>query len=330
MNSVDKVGNQSREAQFLQKRHDRASAQKSNRDLKYGDDQTTILNSNDNRSIQKQRLEFWLEFKRLVKDLHSRLAMLQGKPEETIDTQERFCQDDHIHKSSKDQELLKVDCKNIPSLSLDLMYVTVQQRNEANSKLLQIQLSIRALSSYTLLSKINCVTSQKQEVPPLLPEYFIKESMPELPVTDSRLLNEEIKSLKEQLEVVQNIIFPTEKFRFHRYHALRQKQDCLIGNALDNLGKENKYDRSDLGNKKHQLGQNPKVVVPHTFQHKFDGLRLIDKKNCGINVEMDGTINIKTSSTSVSTKSHLSSIKKNNVKGASFLIHGLDNCNVTL
>jgi len=232
-------------------------------------------------TVQHQRKAFWLTFKDECGSLSSRLDAL-------------YCSDDESKNAEK-------------------LYVTAQQRNVALSKVQEIQWVIRALQHYTLDS--NKLTVAEEQY---LPTQFKGHSMPELPVADQRLANFEIKTLKEKSKIVQNVVCPKEKFRFHRYRALLDKRG-LKEPGLEEEEEEEEGDANIVVNEEEE--QNDEI--PEGSLHVlFNGMTLADKKQCNLIVQSDGAIKCMDSVASDDVK-----LKGNASK--SFLVRKLDSCQIT-
>lgn len=139
--------------------------------------------------------------------------------------------------------------------------------------------------------------------------------MPELPVADQRLANVDIKTLKEKSKIVQTVVSPNEKFRFHRYRALLDKRE------LKDPGPEEEEEAGDaniVGNEEEQDDEIPE----DSAYVLFNGMTLADKKQCNLTVQSDGTIKYMDSVASDDVK-----FKGNTAR--SFLVQKLDNCQIT-
>jgi hypothetical protein len=247
----------------------------------------TVLHQNDgSTNAQLRRKEFWQVFKQECSSLHDRLSSFAGQQQEH--QQQNTLQD---------------------KISL----VTAQQRNDAYEKLQQIKLSLRALHLYTLRSTKLTSDSLK-----FLPQYFAANEMPELPIADLRLLNEEIKNLKAKSEDVEQIVIPKEKFRFKRYRALmskrKQLRECLL---LED-------DESDAIMVEEQVtGSETKSAADC-----FDGLTLSDRKDSIINVHNDGVLQIQDMATR-----NIEEVIPDQVvslEAKAFLIRAVTNCQVQM
>lgn len=137
--------------------------------------------------------------------------------------------------------------------------------------------------------------------------------MPELPVADQRLTNIEIQTLKDKSQVVQNVICPKEKFRFHRYRNLLDKRE------FKGIGLEEEHDANIVANEEEEKNNEPSGSL-HVL---FNGMTLVDKKNCNLIVQRDGSIASMDSITSDDVQ-----VKGNAAK--SFLVRTLDNCQITV
>jgi len=229
----------------------------------------------DEGTIQYQRKAFWSAFKDECAALSSRLDTL-------------YCSEE--------------------SKRFETLYVTAQQRNVALAKLQDILCVIRALQHYTIDS--NKLTIAGEEYLPLK----LKDvSMPELPVADQRLTNIEIQTLKDKSQVVQNVICPKEKFRFHRYRNLLDKRE------FKGIGLEEEHDANIVANEEEEKNNEPSGSL-HVL---FNGMTLVDKKNCNLIVQRDGSIASMDSITSDDVQ-----VKGNAAK--SFLVRTLDNCQITV
>mmetsp|Transcript_9697 Transcript_9697/g.18206 ORF Transcript_9697/g.18206 Transcript_9697/m.18206 type:complete len:462 (-) Transcript_9697:801-2186(-) len=247
--------------------------------------EVTALQQNDgNTNAQLRRKEFWQVFKEQCSSLHDRLSSLAGQEQ------------------------------NNPHGNISL--VTAQQRNEAYEKLQQIKLSLRALHLYTLRSTKMTLDSGNFK---FLPQYFAENEMPDLPIADLRLLNDEIKDLKTKSECVEEIVIPKEKFRFKRYRALVSEKKQLGECLLD----DDEGDVIPMAVEEQESGTEAKA----TFEC-FDGLTLSDIKDSVINVHNDGVLLIQEIATHKFEKVIPDQVVS--LEAKAFLVRAVTNCKVQI
>lgn len=198
---------------------------------------------------------------------------------------------DHEHDESNGNQakrkdfwkVFKIECSQImTSLSLitTMSLVTSSQRNQALEKLQNLQLTIRAMEHYTLHS--TKFTKNEEE---FLPTYLKENSMPELPIADTRLINTEISTLKSRATEVQSVIFPKEKFSFKRYRIFLQSKN----QELRSLLQEEKSDgqQEDIKNMGVDEGTSQTRKASETT---FDGHTISNRFNCHIQVLSNGVL----------------------------------------
>ena len=292
--------NNDREASFL------ASQQARLEKIRSNTEKNALLNTNDDNA-QQRRKEFWSLMKSICSSLNSRLKVLLG---------EEVVGNDGDHEESPN------------SNENEHLYVTAQQRNEALAKLQDIQVTLRYLSHYTLrtgkltstattaatTTTTTATTSQDEKY---LPKELIGFTMPDLLVSDLRLLNEEIQNLKNLTEKAQNIIMPKEKFRFRKYReAIQKRKEKFDGfdTYLDDA------DKVDVDMKENDIDNNDKNEnTSYLVAHQSNGVSLVDKKDCSVTISADGLI-------TVSNESSTSTIQSSDAQA--FTMQNLQSCNI--
>ncbi len=275
---------------------------------------------NDILNIQYQRKEFWKIFKQECSSLHLKLSALAGKRDEN----EGDCADD-------------VDDSKENSDANDTMYITAARRNEALDRLQNINFSIRALHHYALHHSTGHSDSNDNHNKMFLPQQFVDNPMPELPMADLRLLNTEVQLLKNKAYNVQSIIIPKEKFRFKRYHKMMQEKKLLDAglrpgiplydgsdDMIDNLvGKED--DENTASNMDIDASDTKSTAALTSF----DGLTLSNQKSRKIEVETNGNFVMLDLGT---TGENVTVTQNNDVsrEAKAFLIQDIDGCQVEM
>jgi hypothetical protein len=246
--------------------------------------EATILQQNDDgTNAQVRRKEFWQIFKQECSSLHDRLSSLIGEEENNAS---------HGNKR----------------------LVTAQQRNDAFEKLQQIKLSLRALHLYTFRSIKLTSDSLK-----FLPQYFEENEMPDLPIADLRLLNDEIKNLKTKSEHVEQVVIPKEKFRFKRYRALMSKKKQLS----ECLPLDDDFESDGMMVEDQVNGTEAKSAF-----ESFDGLTLSDRKDSIIHVYNNGDLSIQDMATRKITKVIPDQVVS--LEAKAFLVRAVTNCQVQM
>ena len=236
----------------------------------------------DDFNLQTERKEFWIIFKKSCSDLNDILSELDITDDASPTTKENI-------------------------------YVTAQQRNAALETMLETQRTIRAIQHFTLHSKKLTTEMEK-----FLPDQFLGISMPELPTSDTRLLNLEMQSLQEKIKHVQKVIIPKEKFRFKRYRTYLQEQKEADFTEIDDIIQpiEAKEEESSTEDKSKPLNIT------------FDGIKLEKKSTCNIMVEQSG--NVVCTDLDDSSVAPADESKCDDIEVKAFLVKDVDGCNVFL
>jgi hypothetical protein len=236
----------------------------------------------DDFNLQKERKEFWIIFKKSCSDMHDILSELD------------------------------MTTKDGSTKTAVNMYITAQQRNAALEKMLETQRTIRAIHHFTLHSKKLTTEMEK-----LLPDAFVGLSMPELPMSDTRLLNVEMQSLLDKVKQVQDVIIPKEKFRFKRYRAYLQEQ------------KEVDFIETDDILMPIEINEGEGLIKDEStpFNITFDGIKLEKKSNCNIKVEPNGELVCTDLNHS---NGEFNDSKCEDIEDKAFLVKDVDTCNVAL
>lgn len=259
----------------------------------------------DNDNLQQQRKDFWIRLKSACSSINAKISILMG---EQSSENECKCDDGYNDKTMKKGNL----------------YVTAQQRNEALGNLEEIQITIRCLSHYALHSSKFTLDEEKY-----LPTELVEFKIPELPTADLRLLNVEIQSLKEKAQQAQNIIIPKEKFRFRRYRQAVQKMQAeKLGKLqMDNDDIEDEFDRDASLKDDNCNGDDGADIKSPAHTLSFDGVSLLEKKNCSIIVHPDGHFTISDDMNKTITETQANN-EQQSTGAKAFLIRDLDSCNV--
>lgn len=176
------------------------------------------------------------------------------------------------------------DWNDVMKKNLRTHYATASKRNEARLELDAIQVEVRMLQHRVLSSTSSLAVDGSSHSNNALDE-LLSRPMPDLALTDIRLLTAEIEKMLAQIDAARESICPKEKFVFRRYRRvldeLNQNGGGELSNALDSLkiGK-------GMQKQQHQEQQPEQQISVLNFGGVVD-----DKSDSFIEVQSDGSIN---------------------------------------
>ena len=168
---------------------------------------------------------------------------------------------------------------------LRTQYATASKRNEARLELDAIQREVRILQHKVLSSTSSlAVDSSSGSRSNDALEELLSRPMPDLALTDVRLLAAEIEKILAYIDAARDMICPKQKFVFRRY---RQALDELNENGSGELTNGLKSLNIDEGvRKRKDQEQQPKQQISALG---FGGV-VENKSDCSIDVQSDGSI----------------------------------------
>jgi len=106
-------------------------------------------------------------------------------------------------------------------------YATAARRNQGRIKLDSILQNVRSLQRHVLSSSssVTSTSANNDTNDNELLQSMLKNPMPEITQTDTRLLSQEIDRSLKRIDVAREVIFPKEKFAFKRYRRAMEERE---------------------------------------------------------------------------------------------------------
>jgi hypothetical protein len=218
-------------------------------------------------SNQEDVVQFWCGFRSVCNAFQSRidgLLLLEGSGHE-------------FPKPTEMTDAIKT--------KLQHHYATASKRNEGRIELDGILKEVRLLQRFVLSSSSSLTTdSSSGKSSNKVLDKLLSQSMPDLALTDIRLLTIEMERILHMIDEANNIICPKEKFVFRRYRKALEELNLngsgeLI-NALDCLNVSAGEQKEQDQNK--QQKQQLSVL-------SFGGV-VENKSNCNVEIHPDGSV----------------------------------------
>ena len=231
-----------------------------------------VSNIKKKSSNKQEILQFWSLFRNLCHDFNQQidalLLLLDGGSNA-----------ESTSKEWNDDMKNKVRCH----------YATASKRNEGRSQLDSVQKEVRLLQQHVLSSSSSMAaassTSSTNENSSL--NEILSQSVPDLPLTDIRLLSVEMEKILNRIDDGREMICPKEKFVFRRYRkAMKELNQNISG---EEVGSSDLFEscKLDVG-KMQQVEEQPKEEQ----QTQAYGGAIENKSNCIIELITDGSVNI--------------------------------------
>lgn len=260
----------------------------------FADDTTTPDDEDDDNRVSRKKVEgqkFWVNFRKSCSELQSQIDSLLVTPYDKDDNRATATCGERISKC-------EIDAKKA-------YYAIAARRIEGRNKLDSILANVRLLQRHCLSSSVmsSCAAATTTTTQLLL-NTIIQTPMPEMTLTDTRLISEEIDRLLKSIDDVREIISPKEKFVFKRYRkAIEEKtKRMLSGDSSDSvlLGDVD-APSTDLEPNLIVDGDDDahkEIQARAAFNHDDDGGVLENKSDCIIEIFSDGSIKVNESTQS--------------------------------
>ena len=163
---------------------------------------------------------------------------------------------------------------------------------------------------------------------------FDSDALDSLPEGDLRLLTEELSRLSTKVNEAREIICPREVFTFKRYRAAMAQKVKEKGNGTNMWKDEGKREAKSTDTVQVSITDKGSNVKGEDIE-KY-GISIVDKENCSIVVEADGSIMVCGLNEKEETIKKSSNIRTENPSGnefasrASVLIRNLTGCRIHL
>ncbi|KAL3804845.1 hypothetical protein HJC23_006617 [Cyclotella cryptica] len=242
-------------------------------------------NHTANASTNKEDvLHFWFNFRNLCNAFHCSIDALLLP---SLDDASKVTFDGASRVESTPVRDWSDEMKN----QVRCHYATTSKRNEGRLRLDAILKQVRLLQQHVLSSSSSMnmanTGSSSSSSGNVVLDAMLSQSMPDLSLTDIRLLSAEMEKILNRIDEARDIICPKEKFVFRRY---RRALEELSRNASDG---ESRPGAILEGLKKHAVTEKEKQQ--HEQEKLALGFRGVieNKSNCIIEILSDGSLTLR-------------------------------------